>query len=289
MTSWLHLSRVTLLCAALVISSCQEDKEIVQSLNENEANEIIVVLDSQKISVNKKQVPGREITFSLSVPSSQASAALKILVDNKLPREKQRGFSQVYPQGKGGLIPSRSEEKARFLMGVQGQIENMLEVLPGVIKARVLVVLPDTSIIRDATSPSQKTTASVAVVYNPSKGSLGISKEEIQKLVAAATADLNPADVTVVLRPNQPLVLIDTKKSAPKAKITTAAYDLAFLQKSANTEFSPEFKQAFVSYMDKQHAAVAKANTLMWLFAALAAVGTALGIFGVVRTLKYRR
>lgn len=287
-----NIALFTLLFGSL-LASCEIPKNIVQSLTEQEANEILVVLDSQKIPASKIEVPGREITFSISVNEAKASAALKLLVNNQLPRQRQRGFAQVYPQGKGGLIPSKNEEKARFLMGSQGEIENMLEILPGVVKAKVAIVVPDSSVIRDLNSPPPRATASVALIYNPAKPGqpLAVSLNDIQKLVASAVEDLKPEDVTILVTANQPLTLIGiAAATSPRVKTIEAAPTTALdqLEKSTNASMAPELKRALAVYLKNQSDESAKAQSLIWLFAALALAGIGIGVFGLRRASRSR-
>lgn len=282
---------VTLL--ALWLSSCEGQKEIVQGLSEPEANEILVVLDSQKITGTKNSIPGREISFTISVKESKVVPALKLLVDNKLPREKQRGFAQVYPHGKGGMIPTRNEERARFLMGIQGQIENMLEVLPGVVKARVAVVLPSTGVIRDLNTPAPRATASVALVYNQVSDELGlsISKEEIQQLVASAVEDLRPSDVTVVLSPNQRLVLVgDKEETTTPESVPVANYSVALAGlEVSNEQLSSEFQEKLAAFLVAHQAEVHKSHQLVWIFGVLASSALLFGVVSFVRLTRLRK
>lgn len=289
-----HKIWVIVVLATFGLGSCEGQKQIVQSLTESEANEILVVLDSQKIPANKLEIPGREITFAITVADSQSAPALKLLVNNKLPRSRQRGFAQIYPQGKGGLIPTRHEEKARFLMGSQGEIENMLEILPGVVKAKVVIVLPDTSIIRDLNSNQPKATASVALVYNaPPEGKAPLfSKSEIQQLVASAVEDLSPSEVSVVLTTNQPLMLVDVaqKKKRRVMPVTTEiSIKASDLEKALSSSLAPELKKDFSRYFNQQAERRHKQQILVWIFAFLALSGLTLGALSGLRLRRYRK
>jgi type III secretion protein J len=297
------LRRVRVLFLAgfmLAIAGCQGQQEIVGALSESDANELMVVLQSQHIDVTKVAIPGRTITYSLSVKSGDATTAMRILVDNKLPKKPSNGLADVYPPGGGGLIPTGSEEKAKFLMAIQGEIENMLKVLPGIVQARVVVVLPDTDAIRDLNSPPPKATSSVAIVYNPidDKGTPSVTPDDVKYLVASAVEDLSPTGVTVVMASNVPMKLIDISKNQP-SKTTTKPQTA-----TAGTTETPSTPEATHSappaalthqapgYIAAKTAAAQDAegrnHILIWLFATLALVGLVLGLFGLFRAISLR-
>ncbi|MES2505025.1 MAG: hypothetical protein V4534_09145 [Myxococcota bacterium] len=257
------------LLLVLSLSACQSDHDIVSGLSETEANEVLVILDAQKIKASKVlvQVKGsnKPPTYSISMGPRQAPEALRILVDNRLPRHKSAGLGEVYPTDASSLIPSRSEEKAKFLRAIQGEVENMLKVLPGIIEARVIVVMPDPSVVRDLHSAPPHATASVAVVYNPidSKGTPPVKAEEIKFLVASAIEDLTPAYVSVLMSQNLSSSLMGLPKVVRKP-----------------ISAHPSHVAAPVSMF--------RDDVLMWLFGVLALAGVLLGVFGIVRNRALR-
>lgn len=293
-----------LLLAGLVLglSACQGEQEIVSGLSEPDANELMVVLQSQKIDVTKVATPGRIITYVLSVKSGDSQKAMRILVDNKLPRTPSNGLAEVYPIGGGGLIPTGSEEKAKFVMALQGEIENMLKVLPGIVQARVVVVLPSSDAIRDISAPPPKATASVAVVYNPidDKGTPSVTPDDVKYLVASAVEDLSPTGVTVVMASNVPMKLIDISKNAPAKTTTKPQTQVAGTMETPSTPDSGHGlpSQGGVGTHALQNGSAVKSamiaeaeernHLLLWLFGTLAVVGLVLGIFGLLRSMSLR-
>jgi len=251
-----------LLCvAALLISSCGGQLDILSGLNENDANQVIVLLQSKDITASKISVPGRTVTYTIKVGSSDAQDALKLLVDNKLPKIKSAGLAEVYPVGGGGLIPSPGQEKAQMMMALQGEIENMLLVLPGIVQARAVIVLPDPSIIRERSTTAPQTTASIAVVYNPidSKGTASVSTDDIKYLVASAVPELSPSAVTVLMASNVP-VQFSSPKPAP----------------------SPTNTVATASLVDDRD------DSLLLIFGGIAAGGLVLGVLALLRAIVLR-
>ena len=222
------MRRFWVLFALFGLTACEGQKEIVSALDEFEANEILVVLDSQGISGEKKQAEGRNVTFAVTVKNSTVPQALKVLVDNHLPHRKLVSFEQIYPPGSAGLIPTHSEEKARFLMGQQGEIEKMLMILPGVVRAKGSIVLPHHSVIRDINAPTQRATASVAIVYNTlaHQEYPAITEDQVKKLVSASVEDLDPSGVTVVMKRNVPVAFVEMDPDL-KATLIAEAKEVA--------------------------------------------------------------
>ena len=148
-------------------AACSGPIAIVHGLDELEANEVLVVLEAKDITGTKQKEEGRVITWLVEVPEIDAKDAMRLLVANRLPKARSSGFKEVYPAGGGGLIPTKSEEKAKYMMALQGEVERKLKSLPGIVQAHVNIVSPDKDIVRDLDTPPPAAMASVAVVYNP--------------------------------------------------------------------------------------------------------------------------
>ena len=220
--------------AVAFLAGCGGDIAIVHMLEEVEANEILVVLDAKDITGKKVVQEGRVVTWSVEVPEIDGKDAMRLLVANRLPKARSSGYKDVYPPGGGGLIPTKSEEKAKFMMAVQGEIERKLKSLPGIVQAHVSVVQPDKDVVRDLDTPPPASTASVAIVYNPidERGTAAVKEDEVQKLVASSIEDLKPSNVIVVMKRNTPMTLVrDYADSggvdAPVAAVTQFGFKFA--------------------------------------------------------------
>jgi type III secretion protein J len=260
---------VVLACALLLTSlgtvACAGQNVIVHGMDEYEANEILVVLDSKGITGTKVIEAGRKVTYAVAVPGNQASDALRLLVANKLPRARPNTLDLVYPQGGGGLIPTKSEEKAKFLMAMHGEIERKLKQLPGIVQAHVSIVQPDKDIVRDLDTPAPPSTASVAMVFNPidERGTASVTIDDVRALVAASVEDLKPQNVQVVMKKNAPTWIIDpTGDVAGAAPVTTEPV-------------------LGVRVADKKSAQ--RIQLVLAILGAAAILGLLLGVFAIVR------
>jgi type III secretion protein J len=224
------------------------------------------VLEARGISGDKVEAEGRTVTWTVVVPDTDGRDALRILVANKLPRQRSAGLAQVYPAGGGGLIPTKSEEKAKFLMAIQGEIEKKLKSLPGVVQAHVSIVQPDKDIVRDLDSPPPSSTASIAIVYNAvdDRGTAAVTVDDIRLLVASSVEELKPANVQVVMKKNTPATLVDVAIESAQVDAPVMASENVLGIKVADK------KSGF------------KAKALLGIFGGVALVGLALGVAGIV-------
>ena len=194
------LGLVSMLSFALV--ACGEN-EILHGLDEREANGILVVLDSKEIDARKEKEEGRVVAWKVVVPSKYAAEARSILVDFELPKRKSVRLAEVFAEG--GMIPTASEEKAKMLVGIQGEIEQKLKLIPGVLDVHAQVVIPNKEAVRDVNTARPQATASVVVVYEPIGGKIPYAVEDIQKAVSASVEGMTPAMVTVLSYRNRPM------------------------------------------------------------------------------------
>jgi len=170
------------------------------SLTEEDAQEIVVLLNQNGIEASAIKAAGEkkgEESWSVVVHGGDQNLARawRVLEENGLPRQKDRGLEDVFSNS--GMIPTATEEKARLLVGISGEISRTLKSIAGVVDAHVLVVLPDSSPLLDK-SERTPPTASVLIKYRGSD--LPLNEEDVKKLVARAVEGLQPENVAVVYK-----------------------------------------------------------------------------------------
>ena len=171
---------------------------IQHGLTEREANEIVVVLARHGIEGTKEaDKSGREVTWKVIVPKSDASRSFKILREFDLPRRKVAGFAKIF--GKSGLIPTATEEKAKLLQAISGELIKTLKAVDGIVDAHVHIVIPADKILRRQGEKKPQPTASVLLKIRQERGKPApISIRDVRKLVAGSVEALRPSEVTVV-------------------------------------------------------------------------------------------
>src|SRR6185503_7668877 len=124
--------------AALTQTACLKS-ELETGLTEAEAQEVIVMLKEHGLSASRSFVAkGKDSgawTVYVGGGNHNLVTAWRVLQENGLPRQRVKGLDEVFSQG--GLIPTASEEKAKLLVGLTGEITRTLKSIDGVVDARV--------------------------------------------------------------------------------------------------------------------------------------------------------
>lgn len=185
----------------LLLSACAK-QDLLQDLEEREANEIVVLLDVNHINASKLPDAGgggggsKGPRFKIAVAASEATSAWKVLTDHQLPKRKDTGFAEIFASS--GLVPTASEEKAKILSANQGELARTIKSMDGVLDARVHIVMPEDSVLKIKEDDKAKPTASVWFKYIAKNGKPPVSETQIQDLVAHAVEGLKPDQVKVI-------------------------------------------------------------------------------------------
>lgn len=189
----MRMALVCLLGPVLMHAGCKAQLE--RGLDERQANEIVLSLHDAGIRATKQaNARGRADAsgFSVWVDQDDIPRALATLRAQNLPRPPDRGFHEVF--GDTGLIPSSTEETARLMEAIAGELARTLRLMEGVLDARVHVVLGNQ---RDSTPNAHAPRASVLVVMQADVSPL--SQKNIRHLVAGAVPDLEPNQIALVV------------------------------------------------------------------------------------------
>lgn len=191
----------------LLLAGCENNRVIVNNVEEREANQIIVFLASRGIPAQKvaAKTTGGGIEssapmFNISVGEKDMTEAMAILNQNGLPRTKGTNLLELF--AKQGLMTTEKEESIRYQAGLEQQIANTIRKIDGVIEADVQLSFPEnTSALGGSSAPTtpQRTTAAVYVKHQgilDDPNSHLISK--IKRLVAGSVNGLDINDVTVI-------------------------------------------------------------------------------------------
>jgi type III secretion protein J len=187
-----------MLAAFLPLAGCLQ-QEISTGMTEKDAQEMIVLLKENGLDATRKLVAKEREAPSWAVyvkgGDQNMVLAWRILQENGLPRDKVKGLEEVYADK--GMIPTSGEERAKYLVGISGELSRTLRSISGVADARVHVVLPENSplVDRDKWLPPS---ASVLMKYRTSGPPL--AEASIKALIAKAVEGLKPDDITVVMQ-----------------------------------------------------------------------------------------
>lgn len=183
------------LIVALSTAACSTN--ILSGVDERGANDASRALERAGIAAEKvpEDAGGGGARFTLRVGRGDGARALDLLRALGLPRERRHGFSEAYAQP--SLIPTPSEERARYVDALAGELERTLEEVDGVVSARVHLVLEEAEALAVDTKP--RTAARAAVLLTTRPGRTPIANEDVQRLVAGSVAGLDAGAVAVVV------------------------------------------------------------------------------------------
>ncbi|HEX3695020.1 MAG TPA: secretion protein [Polyangia bacterium] len=173
---------------------------ILHGLEEPSANETVAALERVGIGAEKQPDDdsnngGGALAFKVRVARADEARALEQLRSLGLPRERRHGFAEVY--GQPSLIPTASEERARYLDALAGEVARTLEIADGVVRARVHLVPEEIDPL--AGDGRARTPARAAVLIKARGGKIPLGEADIKKLVAGSVPGLDPAAVAVVV------------------------------------------------------------------------------------------
>ncbi len=183
-------ARIGLVCLGLCLGC---NVPVAATLDEDDANRIVLALDRANIDSSKETDPLTEGKVRVVVARDDVARALAAMRDEELPRPRPAGV--LDSMDKGALVPSQAAEHAQYVAGVSGDLEKTLESVDGVLGARVHLNMPSPDPLREG-APA-KTTASVPVAHRGSTPP--ITTEAVQKLVAGGVSGLAAMDVSVVM------------------------------------------------------------------------------------------
>jgi type III secretion protein J len=206
---------VGLLCLSL--SGCGEaTAEVTVVETEKEANRILVELANRDIKDAEKvaKTEQRKSVFVITVPKSELNRAREILVQLDLPREPRGGFQAMISQA--GLIPTRTDERAKLMHAIASELERTLEVYDRVVTARVHIVLPEKDMLEREDGKKPTASAMVLIKYTPDPSVRGtpatgapneeppdrpIPMEQVRTMVARSAEGLEANNVVVAYTP----------------------------------------------------------------------------------------
>jgi type III secretion protein J len=180
---------------AILLAACSRHVELMASIAEPEANEVIAALQNAGIAADK--TPGKEGMVGISIEAAQVGRAMDLLRSKGLPRERHAGMGQVFK--KEGLISSPLEERARYIYALSQELDATLSQIDGVVVARVHVVLPERGAIGDPVLPSS---AAVFIKYQDGYN-LDALQPQIRRLVNNSIPGLAPEKISIVLFSSQ--------------------------------------------------------------------------------------
>lgn len=193
----------TFICSIFLLTSCSENQSIVNGIDERDANEIVVFLNSKGIQAQKVQAAttemaggGSSILWNIHVSPEQSVEAMAFLNQNGLPRKKGPSLLELF--AKQGPMTSDKEENIRYQRGLEEELTNIIRKIDGVLDASVQISFPSSEEI----FPGVEKNPIKAAVYVKHQGILDDPNHhletKIKRLVSGSIDGMNFDNVSVV-------------------------------------------------------------------------------------------
>jgi type III secretion protein J len=203
-----HFLRACLLIlACLCLVAC--DKTLYGALTEQEANEVVALLQQEGVAADKRQEG--DTGFSVKVGEGDFSLSMEILTSYGVPGRAVDGLGSVFK--KESLVSTPTEERARLTYAMAQELQRSIAQIDGVLVARVHPVLPQKDTL---TGRKQKATASVLIKHRPDIDMVPLISQ-IRGLVSNGIEELDYDDVTV-------LTVVATPRTRPQAMVKTTTW-----------------------------------------------------------------
>jgi len=197
------ISTLIFLCICIpLLTSCESRKTIVNNLDEKDANDILVFLDSKRIIADKVKAESaggggaQVVKWNITVHADEASEAMRLLNQQGLPRRPTKSILELYSSS--GLVPSDVQEQIKYHAALGEQLANTVRKYDGVLDAEVQISFPKI----DALNPERSKGKITASVWVKHSGILDDPnshlKSQIQRLVSSSITGLQYDNVTVI-------------------------------------------------------------------------------------------
>lgn len=176
-----------------MLSACH-DESLLFNLTQEQANQVLAILQQHNISAKKDGT--LKAGYTVSVGESESTAALSIINQYQLPWTADVQIGQAFPEG--SLVASPNAEQARVLSLQEQRLEQSLRMITQVVNARVHVSYPPFNNDNSGVKP----TSHVGVILTY-KGEIDDNMfiSQIKSLIKNSFDDVRYENISVVLFP----------------------------------------------------------------------------------------
>jgi type III secretion protein J len=175
----------------LALAGCKQ--AIYTELTEAEANDVLLTLIRGGVEAEKRA--SGEKTFAVWAPQGQIATAIELLRTDAQPSEHYADLGEVF--ARNGLISSPTEERIRFIYGLQQELAKTLSQIDGVLVARVHIVVPASDPLQAQAKPAS---ASVFIKHRADMN-MQLIVPQVKDLVVRSVEGVTGESISVSLFP----------------------------------------------------------------------------------------
>ncbi len=197
-----------------VLWGCDQRETLVAVESQREAIEILVELEKAKVvgarvaTLTRNRRDSQQITL----PTSELGRARALLLQRDLPRKEHAGLETI--AASDGIIPTVTDERARLMYAISGELERTLESIDGVSRARVHIMLPEKEALGEPGIGSVPT-ASVLLTVNWDAVRQAAVTESAAAASTPAMREGIPPAANFVVRHVDPVAAVDAQTKQP--------------------------------------------------------------------------
>lgn len=175
----------------LILSGCNDNK-VLENLTQEQANQVLSILQQHNISASKSGT--LKAGYTVYISQSDNTAALSIINQYQLPWSSDVQIGNAFPDN--SLVSSPNAEQTRIQSLQEQRLEQSLRIIPQVVNARVHMGYP--SLITD--TGGNKPTKHVGILISY-KGSLdeNLFINQIKSLIKNSIDNIRYENISVVL------------------------------------------------------------------------------------------
>jgi type III secretion protein J len=213
--------------AIVLLTACKE--EVYSHLSERDVNAMMLTLLKSGVSAEKRLVADN--SFSLMVDESQIALAIEVLTANGQPQESYAAMNDIFSGN--AMVATPTEERVRYLYGMEQSLAKTLSQIDGVLVARVHVVVPANDPLAVAQKPAS---TSVFLKYRADMNMQTVVPA-VKDLVVRSVEGLTPDNVSVTLFPS--MVTSAVPAQVPVTRFLGALVSASSLPKLRWMVFAP--------------------------------------------------
>ncbi len=193
MVKMMALRIISMLPLILLLASCKQ-QDLLEGLTQQQANEILAVLQKNYIE-GEKHLTGKN-GYTISVNKDDFPSAVELMRIYGLPSQPDIEISQIFPAD--SLVSSPIAEKARLYSGIEQRLEQSLKLISGVYNARVHVSYDG---VKDSHGKKEsKMHISALVIYNSDTMEPSEQKiESIKRFLKNSFSEVEYNNISVIL------------------------------------------------------------------------------------------